>query len=237
MNNFAKSVLILVVLVASLIAGNLNTEQEIKSEIIKMFMKQYNVSKDQLNISYLRFPDLSNIKLNSVKIDVYSQKQVLKLGYQTLWVKLTRNNKIVQKSPVSLETSITTDVLVTTKKIHRHQKIEPDMVKIEKRQIDDNWYSLLSSVGDIQGMETERVLQKGTLLTKRLVRPIPLVQRGDAVKVQIETSSLVLTSSGIAKSDGGLGSTVTVERTPGGKKMKAQVRGAGLVVVSQESSL
>lgn len=220
-----------------LFSGNNSTNQKVKDKITGFFEQTFDVPVPKIFITYLRFPDLSAINHINYQVEVFSQKTEPRLGYQTLWVKLNKNGRQIKKFPVSLEISIEQQVLVCVQKIKRHASIHPQMLTVENMRVDENWNLLVHSIKEVTGMESKRVLRRGTVLTKNLLRPIPIIHRGDVVKVQIETASLLLSSPAVAKGDGGIGETVLVESKPGGKKLKGLIKGPGLVIISQEMEL
>jgi len=237
MKRFVLHLVGFLVLNSLLFAGNNSADQKVKDNIIGFFEQTFDVPVSKLYITYLRFPDLSAFNHTNYQVEVYTQKKEPRLGYQTLWVKLKKSSRQIKKFPVSLEISIEQQVLVCVQKIERHASIHPQMLTLEHQRIDENWHLLLRSIDEIEGMESKRVLRRGTVLTKNLLRPVPVIHRGDVVKVQIETASLLLSSPAVAKGDGGIGETVLVESKPGGKKLKGQIKGPGLVTISQEMEL
>jgi len=216
-------------------AGSL--ESEIKGKVKHYFYRIYHVAPEKMAISYLRFPDVSGLSEASCKIHISSQKLNPRLGYQTLWVELSQNSTRIKRFPVSLDISLETNVIVANTRIKRHQVLKPELFRQQSRLIKEDWNTLCRSFDELEGMESTRVLQEGVALTRKLIRPVPVIRRGDLVEVHIEAGQLLLSSNAIAKSDAGIGDKLQVESQPGGKRLNTTVKGPGLVYCVQESKL
>ncbi|HHJ52649.1 MAG TPA: flagellar basal body P-ring formation protein FlgA, partial [Caldithrix abyssi] len=128
-------------------------------------------------------------------------------------------------------------VWVAAQRIAFRRRIDAHMFRKELRWITDGWDKLVVDPAELVGYEAKRAIEPGTVLTYDLVRKAPLVTRGQTVKVEIRTGSLVITSTGVARQNGTKGESITVTVQPGGKKLKARVVGAGVVSIDQENTL
>jgi len=212
------------------------TEQSIKVKIQDMFRQTYQVKAAQLHINWRRLPDLSAFN-SGYQTEVRLQSHKLKLGYQTLWVNLIKKGRLIKKVPVSLEISIDKQVITASQKIKGHQRITSEMLTKVTRRIASDWSALVTSKQDLIGKEAKRVIREGTIITKDLFRPVPVIHRGDVVKVQVKSTGLTLTTSAYAKEEGTVGETIHIETVTGGRKLKAKIQGPGLVVILQETPL
>lgn len=210
-------------------------EDKIKKEITHYFYCIYHAAPKNMEISYLRFPDVSGLKKNAYKIRVSSQKPEPRLGYQTLWVELSANGNRVKRFPVSLDIGVEAHVVISKKRINRHETFKPEYLAIEVQFIKADWDLLCHSLEELVGNESTRVIQKNTIMTRNLFRPVPLIRRGDIVEVQFETGNLFMTSDAIAKNDAAIGDKLQVESLSGGKRLKTTVKGPGLVCFTGEN--
>ncbi len=236
MNSFFFKIALFLFLASFLFAGNRSVEQIIKEKVECLVRDTYQVKKTQVHINWRRLPDLFPYN-SGYRTEVRMQNHRLKLGYQTLWVNLLKKGRLIKRVPVSLEISIDRQVIITTRKIKRHQRITPDMLTKRTRRISSDWSSLATSIPEVLGKEAKRVIREGTVLTKNLYRAAPVIHRGDIVTVQVKSSGLTLTTSAYAKEEGSVGETVYIETLQGGKRVKANVQGPGLVVILQEKTI
>lgn len=86
-----------------------------------------------------------------------------------------------------------------------------------------------TSVQDVAGMEARRTLRAGeTLRTQDLRRPV-LVNKGSVVTMMFEAPGIILTATGRAMSEGGMGETVTVQNPASYRQITGVVVGPGQV--------
>jgi flagella basal body P-ring formation protein FlgA len=85
------------------------------------------------------------------------------------------------------------------------------------------------SPSDIIGLQARRVLRAGeTLRLEDLKHPV-VITKGSTVTMTFEVPGLVLTATGRAMSEGGLGETVTVQNPASYRQISAVVTGPGQV--------
>jgi len=88
---------------------------------------------------------------------------------------------------------------------------------------------VVTSASEVVGLEARRTLHAGeTLRPSDLRRPV-LVQRGSTVTMTFQAPGIVLTSSGRAMSEGGLGDTVTIQNPASYRQITGVVIGPGQV--------
>jgi flagella basal body P-ring formation protein FlgA len=94
----------------------------------------------------------------------------------------------------------------------------------------DNLQSgIVTSVNDLVGMQTRRVLHAGESVRPDDVRRPILVAKGSTVTMIFEAPGITLTAAGRAMSEGGMGETVTVQNPTSFRQVSAVVTGPGLV--------
>jgi len=88
---------------------------------------------------------------------------------------------------------------------------------------------VVTSASEIVGLETRRTLHAGeTLRLQDLRRPV-LITKGSTVTMTFEAPGIVLTSSGRAITEGGLGDTVTIQNPASYRQITGVVIGPGQV--------
>ncbi len=87
----------------------------------------------------------------------------------------------------------------------------------------------VTAMSDLVGMQTRRTLRAGeTVRIEDVRRPI-LVVRGSTVTMVFEAPGIVLTATGRAMSEGGMGENVTVQNPASYRQISAVVIGPGQV--------
>jgi flagellar basal body P-ring formation protein FlgA len=85
------------------------------------------------------------------------------------------------------------------------------------------------AMSDAVGMQTRRALRAGEMLRLEDLRRPVLVPKGSIVSMTFEAPGIVLTATGRAMSEGGLGENVTVQNPTSYRQITAVVIGPGQV--------
>jgi flagellar basal body P-ring formation protein FlgA len=86
-----------------------------------------------------------------------------------------------------------------------------------------------TALDDLVGMQARRVLRTGETLRLEDVRRPVVVAKGSTVTMTFEAPGVVLTATGRAMSEGGVGDTVTVQNPASYRQVSAIVTGPGQV--------
>lgn len=206
----------------------------IQQNVLKYFQNRFDTPAENIHLKFLRLPNHSFPESNDYQIEVYSQRESKKLGYQTIWVEIINHSKLIKKFPVSVDISIEQDVVIAKGKIGRGKIVDSAMISVEKRIINQDWENVIMPGDQIIGLESRRVIKQGVILTKNLFRNPPAIKRGELIKVQVCAGNLIITTAGIARGEGSAGDKIKVESKPTGKKVIGTIQSPGLVVVRQE---
>lgn len=95
---------------------------------------------------------------------------------------------------------------------------------------------IVTTMDELAGMETRRMLRAGEIVRVDDVRHPILITKGSIVTMTFEAPGVVLTASGRAMSEGGMGDTVTVQNPVSFRMITATVTGAGAVRASSGAS-
>ena len=100
-----------------------------------------------------------------------------------------------------------------------YQTVTPDQVQV----------GIVTSMNQLDGMETRRVLRPGEAVRTDDVRRPILVTKGMTVTMEFDAPGIVLTAIGKATTEGGLGESVTVLNPVSYRQISCTVTGAGTV--------
>ena len=88
---------------------------------------------------------------------------------------------------------------------------------------------LATSARDVVGLETRRTLRAGETLRLQDLRHPVMVAKGSTVTMVFEAPGIVLTATGRAMSEGGIGETVTIQNPVSFRQISGIVTGPGQV--------
>lgn len=231
--SYVKFILFTFLLMASQLYGQ-SVLQRLQESTKRYFARGLNVPGDDLHITFKHLP--KNLEqFAQSQIEIFSQREELKPGYQTVWAVFSSPKGWRQKKfAVTADVSITRNILIATRGIRRGTVITGGMVRLVKRRLGKDWKSYFGQVGELAGLEAKQTIKEGMPLTKRLLRRIPLVHRGQHIKVEIRNRLLSVSTFGTAIQDGFKNDNIKMKLDATGRMVRARVRAAGLVVVNQE---
>jgi len=206
-------------------------EIRVKDNISRFFQEKFSAAEDDLKITYKRLPQLNYESSRQIDASVSSQRHKARPGYQTIWVELSRSGRLIKKYPVSLEVVVRKDVWTVKNRIKFHQEITEELLKKESRYIKDNYTNLIFDKNQILGREAKRALRPGTIITSDLLRNAPVVRRGQSIKINVYSGSVLISTEGTAKADGTIGEMINVRCAATGRLLKARVEKPGVVSI------
>lgn len=233
MSRYIFKKLILIGLVFASVTNGQEIYSTIKQETAKLFLEKLNVSEDELRISINHIPK-NLAKFEYTRIEVYSQKSVLRPGPQSVWVRLSKGDRIIKKAPVNITVSVVKNVVVAGKRINRGKEFSNNNLKMESKQLGKDWDQYFFSVDDLFGSESKRLIKKGTALTNRMVRETQLVHSGQQITVQLRIGNLTISTKAVAKQNGASGDKIKIKLAKTGKTITGIVLSENLVIVNQE---
>ena len=95
--------------------------------------------------------------------------------------------------------------------------------------------AVVTAMGDIDGMQSRRVLRAGEAIRLDDVRKPVLVAKGSTVTMIFNAPGITLTAVGKATSEGGMGDTVSVLNPISYRQISCMVTGAGQVTAGVNS--
>lgn len=90
-----------------------------------------------------------------------------------------------------------------------------------------------TKTGDVAGTLASQALKAGTVLQSRIVKPEPLVRRGDRVTMKAAVGGVELTAPGVAREEGGRGEYIRVYNTQTRSTLVCRVIDAQTVLVGK----
>ncbi|MCL2220304.1 MAG: flagellar basal body P-ring formation chaperone FlgA [Chitinispirillia bacterium] len=145
-----------------------------------------------------------------------------------------RQGSRVSRIPVPCKISVKAQVLTATRTIQRGEEFSSENSTTQVVDITSFAYTPLRQLPKAGTMTAMRSITAGSVLHDRMLRAIPLVARGDQVRINFIGERVRISVLGVARDNGGNGDRIWVENLQTGKLIRAAVSGRGSVVVHQE---
>lgn len=160
------------------------------------------------------------------------------IGAVKLEIDVIADGKPSQTIPLDVQVSMFRRVMVARRAINQNAPVGP--VDVEPMRLS---FSRLTGIGvenaaSVVGQRAKRFIPAGTMIDPSMLEPVPLVRRGEFVRVSSITGSVRVVLSGTALQSGFLGDTVTV-RTVDNKRVEfdAVVVGPGQVQIGGRNAV
>lgn len=119
-------------------------------------------------------------------------------------------SRAVQTVRVSADITVVAPVVSAVRSIGRSDVIGPGDVTLSSRDISHMPDSVLHSTAAVIGQQAKRPIRSGTTLESDMIKPCPVVSRGEIVTVYIDRQQFSISTRGRALQDGAIGETIRV---------------------------
>lgn len=140
------------------------------------------------------------------------------------------DNKVVKNMSVRGKIEALARVVVAAEPLKKGLVLQPQHLNVVEMDISEISSPKLDAQ-ELIGMQLTRALPKGSPVLGSYAETLPVVIRGQKVKMIIESGSLQLTASGFAHSDGKLDQMIKVQNINSNKIVHGRVSGPGVVEV------
>ena len=185
---------------------------EVKTIIQNQIAEQYkNYTDAQLDIKVVALPFKElyvpeghlqfKVKITSNK---FMPRELSKVGVYV-------NDKLINVFNAPTINKAYKDVLVASRTIEREKTITPSVVRIEKKEISNNYdYVLTEDYAHNKELVSKKYIAEGEVLDKRFVKIKPDVLRNAQVIALFNSNNLTISIDAIALSDGEVGDDICI---------------------------
>lgn len=154
------------------------------------------------------------------------------LGSTRARVDIYAGDDLVDRASYRFSVALYRDILVAATTIPRGTIVEPDQLRIERRDVAPLGGEYIQDPAVVVGQRARRTIQAGTRLGPTFVEDPPVISRGDRVHVQVRGTQFEISITGTAQEAGTLGSIVRVE-LPTRRRVYVRVTGPGEGVIEE----
>ncbi len=145
------------------------------------------------------------------------------LGLFTVLATATRNNAVIDRGQVRLRIRKFAEVPVLSRAVKFHQTLDRSLVEVKRMEVTNLREQPLSAGDDPSGYRAKRMLAAGQILTNEAMEPVPAIESGSEVAIEIGGTAFNISAEGIALQDGARGDQIKVKNTTSGRILMARV--------------
>jgi len=188
-------------------------------------------NNEDVTVSDIQFDETVQLPVGKLTYRIVPKRHEDYLGSTILALHLFVNGQPVRKMWVNATISVMADVVTTVRPLGRHQHIELEDIRVQRRDLAGLGSETIRRVEDALGNRATRMIYPGTVLQTGMIDQPPVVRRGDVVKIIAETGPMTITATGIVKQQGRKGEMVRVMNTGSNRVIMARVTGPDAVAV------
>ena len=152
-------------------------------------------------------------------------------GPMVVVVELHRDGRLIERGQVRLMVRRFDDVLVTTRRIGRHERLTADMFEKRRMETTSLREQPVTALDSLSRYRSSRNLPTGKVLTTSAIEPVPDIEVGREVSIVYDNGLFTITVPGRVLQDGIGGEYVRVKNLASGKIVMARVVDARAVAV------
>ena len=185
----------------------------------------------EVDVTVRRYGDLRVEGPGAVRLRVRPDRRRSHARSFPLVLEVVRGPVVVREYRVIAEVRYFDDVVVALQPIDRGDPIDEGAVTVERREVTMLLGKYFSGLEALSDMRAKMRIGMGRPLSSHYLERIPLVERGDMVRIEAKVGGIVATTVGVAKDDGAHGERIVVQNSNSREKLLAEVIAPGKVRV------
>ena len=163
-------------------------------------------------------------------LEVFAQSGAIKPGRNTVGIRCNGFNSWTIYNTVLVKSFV--KVLVSTQPLNRNDKINPDALAIETRDVSLMQPGYINDPAALIDKLATRPIPAGSVIYSAYIAEPRLVKRGERVDIQSGSPGFMITSTGVAMMDGTKGQKISVKNISSNRVIQGTVMHPGLVAVN-----
>jgi len=206
-------------------------EKEVKDAVKSHVEDNAPWPKDRIRVEFLAAIPETAIPAGSSACQVRSRAGESYIGRTAFVVRFSKGDTFLREETIRVRIEVLTDVVVSTGSIARDAIVDQSDFTVKKKWLDTATSGVVTDVGEVMGKKATTRINPGTEITKYMLRAVPVVKKGEVVRIVLESGPMMISAIGLCEEDGGRGDLIRVQNTSSKKTVFARVMGASLVKV------
>jgi flagella basal body P-ring formation protein FlgA len=186
------------------------TQEDLAERIAFMLADEYRNIEGEFQVEFLRPQETITVPDGVVEVALRSPLSGGLRSRVLLRYEVKVNEQSVYSADMPAEVRVMRDVLVSNRRLSRKERLTSDDVNLERWDVLKLRDEPIDPATDISAFQVHYSAMKGTILTQRHVRLIPVVSRGDIVIGQLQRGLLKINLQVEVEEDAAPGQTVRV---------------------------
>jgi flagella basal body P-ring formation protein FlgA len=206
-------------------------ETAIKEAVKKHIEDNAAWPKDRIRVEFLGAMPQVAIPAGDANLQVRSRAGEHYIGRTSFAVRFCKGDTFIREESIRVRIEVLTDIVASTQGIPRDHVIGPGDVTVTSKWMDTATTGVLTDAGEALGKKATVRLNAGTEITRQMLRSVPVVKKGEVVRIVLESGPMMISTVGLCQEDGGRGDLVRVQNLSSKKIIFARVMAQSLVKV------
>ncbi|MGR8932399.1 MAG: flagellar basal body P-ring formation chaperone FlgA [Gammaproteobacteria bacterium] len=209
-------------------AATTQSLEEMQSSV-HSFVEASLLPDGQYQISSAQIDDRLQLPACDEGLEIFAQSGEIKPGRNTVGIHCASGNNWTIYSTVQVKSF--KEVLILRKQLNRNDRISPDHITTEVRDVALLQQGFVADPQDIINKQATRSLAVGTVLNRTHYAEPTLIKRGDQISIESGRNGFLITSKGVALMNGAKGEQINVKNISSRRVIQATVKQPGVVTV------
>ncbi|MDK9707967.1 MAG: flagellar basal body P-ring formation chaperone FlgA [Desulforhopalus sp.] len=201
--------------------------KEIIAEFIEANKK--NLPKAEIQFIAQSLPLPFTIPKGNLDYEVIPSNPAI-LGSSSMAIIFKVDDKVVRNMSVRGKIEALAEVVTASEPLKKGLILRPQHLKMATMNIGENANTALSP-DEVVGMQLVRPLAAGSPIATSMIEALPIIKRGQKVRIIVTSGALHLTATGFAHNDGKLDEMIKVQNLNSNKTIYGRVAAPGTVEV------
>ena len=152
-------------------------------------------------------------------------------GPSVVRVGIDLDGETLRKMSITADVRIHMPVLVAAYNLKRGEQIEATFFEITNSDVTKLRGAYYTDQNELKDLRMVRSLSAGDVLTDQHIERIPIIKRGEFIRILARGDLCEVTTEGTAMQDGGKGDLIIVKNVDSGKVIRGHVIDSGLIEV------
>ncbi len=210
--------------------------QEVTVEQIRLTLQRYIERQiegriGEVQVHLLNLPDPVTVPAGLLEVRVTSRALDEGLGRRIFQMALAVDGTQVQTLRVMAEVSATAEVVTASRYIKPDETIQAEDLAMATVSLPALVHDFVTDPESVVGKRAARPLRADAPVKLSAISAPFVIKRGDQVTIEVKHGGLLSQASGMTKSGGQVGQSITVTNLDSGKEIRGKVVGPGVVRV------
>ena len=201
--------------------------EDITAAVKEYIVGETGYPEEDVIFEVTRKPQKTLVPAGELRFEVYPLSTSSFIGNAYLSVNMIVDDKIIQTVPVAMRIRLFKEVLIPKRRLERGQEICANDFDLKRREVTRFKKGVIEDFSEINEMVPKKMIRSSQVMTMNMFERPQLVNRGDIVKIVLESDALVIKTKGIALNSAKKGEVVRVENIDSKRVITAIVDGKG----------